>query len=106
VYAQYIKERENQDIIQSEAGFLTYKIVNADCYLADLFILPEYRKTGAARGLFSQLIQIAKAAFCTRILTNIYPSTNGATTSIKTALALGGELLAAEQNLITLVRYI
>lgn len=62
LYAQYINEREGKEIIEDNEGFATY----IDCedgpgiYIADVYVIPEARKTGKAHSYFDQIEEIAR----------------------------------------------
>jgi hypothetical protein len=43
LYKQYLKEEENRDTIETEFGFITYSIYGEECYIAEVYVLPEFR---------------------------------------------------------------
>jgi hypothetical protein len=46
LYAKYILEREGLEILEDEFSFITYKIAGPECFIANMFIDQEKRKTG------------------------------------------------------------
>jgi hypothetical protein len=64
LYAQYIKERKGVEIIENKFGFISYKIINEECFIEDLFIVAEERKGGKFKDLFDELQIVAKEAKC------------------------------------------
>jgi hypothetical protein len=58
-YANYIKERENSEIIWNEDGFITYKILDngSQVYIVDLYVIPEKRKTRVATNFANMVIE-------------------------------------------------
>lgn len=101
LYAQYIKEREDYETIETSFGFASFKIENEDCYIRDIYVHPDYRKDHAASILADQVVVLAKKQGCRRLLGSVCPETNGSTTSLKVLLSYGFQLLKAEDNFIS-----
>lgn len=100
LYGQYIAEREGYAIVESEVGFATYTINGDSCYIADIFVLPEYRKTKEALSMANMITQIAKNFKCTHLISTVCPSTAGSTESLKSVLSYGFKLTSSRDNLI------
>lgn len=62
MYEQYIKERENLDVIKTDKGFIIYKMEFPNCIINDCFVLPEYRQEKHATFLANQIFEICKSA--------------------------------------------
>jgi L-amino acid N-acyltransferase YncA len=62
-YAAYLKERDNMEMYENEKGFVTYCFYPElqACYLAEIYIIPEFRGTTAAFNLYKRLCNLAKA---------------------------------------------
>lgn len=60
LYAEYVKEREGKETIENDTGFITYLDLKPSktIYLSDMYIKPEFRKTGAARSLYNELLAV------------------------------------------------
>lgn len=72
LYAMYIKERENKEIIESDKGFVTYKFFdNGECYIQDIYVIPSERKTGLSTKMTDEVAQIAKEKGCNALLGSI-----------------------------------
>lgn len=67
MWKDYIKERENLEVLENETGFLTYEINHDICFMSDIYIKPEYRGTRAAFKLYKQVEEIAVSHGCTTI---------------------------------------
>lgn len=106
LYAKYIKERDQVEILENESGFLFYKIIGKDCLIVDLFIDPELRNLGECRKLIEELVALAKSANCESLFGNIQINDHGASRTMKAALALGFEILSANIQLITIIKKI
>jgi ribosomal protein S18 acetylase RimI-like enzyme len=60
LYARYLKEREGIETLESEHGFATYLLRPTDCYIIDIYVVPELRQSGLAKQLADQIVEIAK----------------------------------------------
>lgn len=104
LYAQYIQERENKAIVENDKGFATYHFVQEYCYIEDIFVLKEYRKSGLAASFADQITEIAKSKNYNKLLGSVDIRANGATESVKVLLAYGFRVLNTETNLIYFVK--
>lgn len=62
MYEKYIKERENLDCIKTDKGFITYRVDFPNCFIANYFVLPEYRMEGHSVFLADQVFDICRQA--------------------------------------------
>lgn len=103
LYAMYIKEREDKDIIESDKGFATYKIFdNGECYLQDIFVLPNFRKDGLATQMANEVVDIAKEHGCHTLIGSVCTDTNYSTRNLQVFLAYGMQVHKIIGNLIFL----
>jgi hypothetical protein len=65
LYSQYIKERENGHMIETEDGFITYFIYGKECHMKDIYIVPEKRRSGVALEFQRQIVEKVKPLGCT-----------------------------------------
>lgn len=87
LYAQYVKERENLDIVESEKGFATYQIYdNGECYIRDIFVAPEFRNTKLTMDMQKQINDIAKTKDCKLLVGSVCLDTNNASKSLQILL--------------------
>lgn len=89
LYGQYIKERENFEIIEDEFGFASYIISGDECYLRDVYVVPEQRRSKKCFELADKVAAIAKYKGCTFMTGTVYPGANGSTESLKVLLKYG-----------------
>lgn len=93
LYAKYIKERLNDEIIETEYGFATFRYIDKHnsraVYIVDIYILPEYRKSGTASRLADRIAAIAISQGCNEMIGTVLTSAKTATDSIKVLLAYG-----------------
>lgn len=90
LYAEYIKERTSDEIVELAEGFATYRFTDEHTvYIIDIFVKPYLRKSGAARSMADEIVKIAKIKGCTKLLGSIIPSNKDSTISLKVLLAYG-----------------
>ena len=102
LFAQYKKEREGVEIVETDVSFATYKFVNGGdtVYIIDVYVKPEARRSHAAIELGNVIVEIAKNRGAKYVLGSVDPLTNGATESIKGLIAWGMKVLKIEGRLI------
>lgn len=100
LYSQYLRERTDIQIFETEAGFATYSIAGEECYIRDLYVVHSARQKGCAKKIADVVVSIAKEKGCTYLVGSICPSTNGADISLKVLIAYGMKLHSARENLI------
>ena len=105
LYGEYIKEREGKGIVESEVGFATY-IFNTDnsCYIVDIYVKPEHRRTRAAYSLGEQIAFIAKERGCNKLYGSVVPSLKNSTESLKFLIACGFKLDKCQNDFIVVSR--
>lgn len=59
LYAQYVKERENLEMIENEHGFLTYRLENDRLFISDIFVTKDKRKSNIAAEMIDRMYQHA-----------------------------------------------
>lgn len=110
LYAQYIKERSNREIIETDQGFVTYVAYKDGLMVEDLYIKPEFRKQGLAIKFVYQVIDIVKANDMKTIYICVAPGIEspyvGATAMCKALLHHGCKLEQSFNNLLILSKEI
>ncbi len=62
LYKNYLKEREGLEVLENELGFCTYKYrEDNSCYIQDIYVVPNRRKSGIASQLADTVAKEAKA---------------------------------------------
>lgn len=105
MYAAYIKERENKEMLQFDCGFITYKIYpeNKECFLADMYIDPKHRGTNAVAVFVNDLARVAKESGCDHISATVCVD-SGASRVLKAAFKLDFKIKNAQNNIIVIVK--
>ncbi len=107
-YADYMAEREGISVLETESGFASYRIDGEKCWILDIYVAPEYRKSYAASSMADAVTSIAREQGCTLLVGSVAPDTNGATTSLRVLLGYGFDLYGIDhaKNLIMFVKEI
>ena len=106
LYGDYIKERENKSIVESDVGFATYSVAKDGIYIEDIYVRPEYRKGHIAADMADQIAVIAREKGLHKLYGSVCPSANGSTASLKVLLAYGFKLNSSTNNFIMLEKEI
>lgn len=99
-WSQYFKEREGYDCFESEAGIASYKVINQDCYLRDIYILPQFRRGHEGTHIANEIAKIAREKGCKFLTGSVVPSLNGSTASISALLAYGFKIRSSHEDFI------
>lgn len=102
LYASYILEREGKNILETDKGFATYSFIKDGCYIEEIYILPQYRKTGEASTLTDQIAEIARQNGHKKLFGSVCPSAAGSTNSLRALIAYGFKLDSSTNNFIWL----
>lgn len=90
LYADYLRERTDDQIIETELGFVTYRFLNEkQAYIIDIYVVPEHRKLGAASGMADMVVEIAKRRGCTELIGTVVASAKGSDISLKVLQGYG-----------------
>lgn len=102
LYAEYLHERTDDKILESEFGFATYRHLPEEksTYIVDIYVSPEQRKSHLATSMADHISKEAKALGYEKMLGSVIPSTKGSTESLKILLAYGMKLKSCTQNFI------
>ncbi len=98
LYAQYIKEREGKHIFEQEFGYATYSFHDEICYIEDIYVAPEKRKSTYASKLADGITIAAKEKGCTVLMGSVCVGTEGDDTSIKVLHGYGMKLSHIDGN--------
>lgn len=99
MYAQYLKEREDLDTLETEKGFATYRFRANDCYIQDIYVLPEYRKQGYGAVIADEIVDKAKAEGYKILTGSVDSRANGAAASTQALEAYGMKPYSVEGSL-------
>lgn len=110
MYSAYLRERENKDILETDTGFAVYGyncVPGVDfphCYLADIYVKPEFRQTGAARKMADQIASQAKAAGFKTMLGSVDANAQGKHESLLVLIAYGMKLFTVSGTMLWMIK--
>lgn len=104
LYADYLKEITDDEIIESELGFVTYRHLpdQSATYIIDIYVIPEARLLGKAAKFADDVSKIAKAKGFKKVIGTVVPSKKHSTESLKALVGYGMMLKSAGQDFIIL----
>ncbi len=94
---RYLKEREDFDCLLTDEGFASYKITGEECYIRDIWVEPDFRKTGAASAMADIITAIAKKSGCKFLSGSVLVTANHSTESTMVLLAYGFKIHSVVQ---------
>jgi ribosomal protein S18 acetylase RimI-like enzyme len=102
MYSQYVMERTNDLVLETESGFATYRYVNdgKTVYIVDIYVVPDFRQTKAATLMADEIVNEAKARGCKDLIGTVVPSTKNSTLSLKVLLGYGMTLNSAANDVV------
>jgi predicted GNAT family acetyltransferase len=102
MYADYLREKSNDQIIENEHGFASYRYLNdgKSVYIIDIYILSSARKHGSASAMADLIVGEAKKIGCSELLGTVVPSSKNSTDSLRVLLGYGMSLYSSSQDLI------
>jgi GNAT superfamily N-acetyltransferase len=90
LYGDYIAEREGKQIVESEKGFATFKVFdNGECYIQDIYVIPECRKTNLGKQMADEVSEIAKNRGCKLLIGSVCTEDKHATRNLQIFLSYG-----------------
>ena len=104
LWTNYLKERLGYDAVETEAGFITYRIKGAVCEIFDIYVAPEFRRGRKGWTLVDEVVATAKQQNCTLLMGYIWAGINGASESMSAHLAYGFKIYTADGGKITMTK--
>lgn len=104
LWADYLKERENIEIIENKYGFIFYQInlENKSCSLIHFFVADDLRNEKIGSKLFDELENKARACGCLSIMAQVSINLPNASDNVLIAVKMGGTIVSANNNIIIL----
>lgn len=105
LFSDYIKELDCKDVIETEVGFVIYRIVGHECHVEDIYLLPSHRKKGEATKLCDMVVERVKDE-CSTLFGFVNPASKTATESMMSQIAYGFKIHSLNQGRIVLYKEI
>ena len=97
----YLKERENLQIVKSDKGFILFKLFeDKTALISDYYTKPEFRKNGEGYKLADIVFSICKERGIERVFCQSDISANGHRVAALSILNYGFDIVRLEGNLI------
>lgn len=107
LWAEYKRELEGIETLKHEdKGFAAYSFHNDECYIRDIYVVPEARKENIAAKMADEIEAIAKERGCKFLSGTVYTQFPGATVSATAMIKVGFEIHSSEPNKIVFLRRI
>lgn len=100
LYAEYLKELSGKEVIEDERGFAVYSFHSGGCYIEDIYVKHECRKSNVASLMADQITKVAKEKGYNTLFGTVNLNANNPTISLKVLLGYGFELHSISNNLI------
>jgi ribosomal protein S18 acetylase RimI-like enzyme len=105
LFADYKKERERKDVLETEKGFAVYWFPdNQTCYLEEIYVAPFFRKQGYATELANQVEEIACMHGCIKMVGSVATNVEHKHASLLVVLSHGYRLADAKDNMVYFVK--
>ena len=90
MYADYIRERSNDIIIEDETGFIQFRFLNEkQVFIVELYVLPEFRRSGLGSKLADRVVAFAKIQGCVELLAAVWVESKNSKISILSCIGYG-----------------
>jgi GNAT superfamily N-acetyltransferase len=104
MYAKYKKERDGDQLLETDWGFIFYGLNGKECYIAEMFVDESARSIGNGKQLVGMLGDIARAHGCEFLSGNIYVKKPGGSNAALAAQLAGFEILSAHNDVLTIIK--
>ena len=105
MYADYLLEHHGDHLYKIDQGFAIYRFLNEkQVYIVDIYVKPEFRKTGIASTIADDIGAISKLRGCSEMLGTVVPSAKNSTASLKVLLGYGMKLQSSSNDLIVFIK--
>lgn len=101
-YADYLKERENKETIETDQYLFTYRHFSNtnQLFLADFYVVPEHRNQKVGTKAMNQIVSIAKQLGCTHIACTTDTETNNWEKAASGLIGYGFQVIKEQDGLI------
>ena len=110
MYARYIRETQNKEMLETPHGFLTYGfncvpgVTELHVYVVDIYVIPEMRKTYAATSMVDAVVEIAKERGCKLLFGTVNAKSSDPNRSLSFLRAYGFRLCSIATDTLWMVK--
>lgn len=101
-YFNYIRESRGMNVVAGAYGFATYLINGEECYVEDVYVEPDFRRTGIGSEFIDRLKIIAKEKKCKALTTTVGCRIKDPEVSLISCLNVGFKVFSAVNDTIFL----
>lgn len=100
LYANYARERLRNEFVVEPWGFIQYAINLPLCWINEIYVEPEFRRSKKASELADRVAQIALNAGCDTLAAQVWTEALNASDSAQTILRYGFKITSATNGVI------
>lgn len=100
LYAAYLKEREDFQLLEQEDGFATYKILGDELYLRDIFVSASRRLNKVASALADEVADIGRRSGCKYMSGTVSTLAKNPTVATSALIRYGFHIVIAQHDTI------
>lgn len=110
MYAAYLRESQNKEMLETPHGFLTYGfncvpgVSFPHVYIEDLYVVPSARKTHVATEMADRVADIARERGVTKMIGSVSLGRKGADANLEVLKRYGMRLFAAHDQTIFTIK--
>lgn len=97
MYKQYFEEM-GSEVIETPYGWANYIVTGQECYIENIYVLPEYRKKKEASLIADKITEIAKERGCKYLLGSTNTKKPSVERSIQAIIGYGFKYLRSDEN--------
>lgn len=102
LFGDYILETRGKNILENDGGFATYSFHENECYIEDVYIVPEERNNGHLLEMLEEMKVIARAHECKSLITTINCLFKNPTRALRSCLGCGFKIDKSLNDIIIL----
>lgn len=91
LYADYLREKTDTQVLETEKGFCTYRWLDDGPYIIDIYVLPDFRHDHEATRMANQVAEFGRARGDKVMYGSVNVGTKECGQSLKVLLAYGFE---------------
>jgi len=104
-YAMYVEEIEIGSFVEEyEWGFFKYQVATDNLYIADLYVIPERRRSGLAVDVANYLQDKARELGLKYITTTVATSTTTVTPNLRKYINYGFKVFKSDERFVYMVK--
>ena len=102
LYSEYIAERTDKHVYETDKGFIVYSLTEDALYIEDVFVAKDFRRQKICFEFGDYAAGIARFKGKSKLLGSVVPNSKGSTESMQMLLAYGFKLDSSINNFILL----